>query len=241
MACTVAIVGGTHGNEMVGINEARELASELKDASVVFDLHNTTSCSGTMIIIGSDTDALTLQYCAGLVARQPARRVWLNVPTKHGARATHNVGSVAKCDIGLELGPLAHGLCRADLFATAQAVLHDCLDLSAQLLPAGGSAAATTLEVYRWSGELVPFPTDPGTGHVTAMVAPSLQDADWQPLNKGDPVFITFGGQVVRWEGDTVYPVFVNEVAYCAPPPLGNNAKVAFFPCSKEVLDVPAM
>ena len=45
----------------------------------------------------------------------------------------------------------------------------------------------------------------------------------------------------VRWEGPEVFPVFINEVAYCAPPPLGNAANVAFFPCQRETIVVPVL
>ena len=93
---------------------ARELAAELGGAAIVLDLHNTTSNSGTMIIISDELDTLTLQLAAALRAAEPDRRVWLPVPPGK-ERVLCNVGSVAACDIGIELGPQAHGLCRADM------------------------------------------------------------------------------------------------------------------------------
>jgi len=42
-----------------------------------------------------------------------------------------------------------------------------------------------------------------------------LQDCDWEPLNPGDPMFQTFDGKTIRYQGSgTVYPTFINEAAY---------------------------
>ena len=48
-------------------------------------------------------------------------------------------------------------------------------------------------------------------------------------------------GEPMLWDGAEVFPVFINEVAYCAPAPLGNAANVAFFPCTRETIVVPAL
>jgi aspartoacylase len=47
------------------------------------------------------------------------------------------------------------------------------------------------------------------------MIHPSLQGADYQPLQVGDPIFLRFTGEVICYEGvEGVCPVFVNEAAY---------------------------
>lgn len=41
------------------------------------------------------------------------------------------------------------------------------------------------------------------------------QDCDWEPLNPGDPMFLTFDGRTLEYKGgNTVYPTFINEAAY---------------------------
>ncbi|XDV20077.1 hypothetical protein PO909_025459 [Leuciscus waleckii] len=58
------------------------------------------------------------------------------------------------------------------------------------------------------------YPRDTN-GNITAMVHPHLQDCDWEPLNQGDPMFLTFDGRTILYEGaSTVYPTFINEAAY---------------------------
>lgn len=42
-----------------------------------------------------------------------------------------------------------------------------------------------------------------------------FQDGDWEPLNPGDPMFQTFDGKTIHYQGSgTVYPTFINEAAY---------------------------
>lgn len=41
-----------------------------------------------------------------------------------------------------------------------------------------------------------------------------LQDNDFQPLQPGDPVFLSFSGETLKHEGEEFYPFFVNECAY---------------------------
>ena len=62
---------------------------------------------------------------------------------------------------------------------------------------------------------------DSGAPHDTmlpgAVVAASLQDRDYEPLRKGEPLFEHLDGTIVPYDGsfgDVVYPVFINEAAY---------------------------
>ena len=42
-----------------------------------------------------------------------------------------------------------------------------------------------------------------------------FQDCDWEPLTPGDPMFQTFDGKTIPYEGaGAVYPTFINEAAY---------------------------
>lgn len=47
------------------------------------------------------------------------------------------------------------------------------------------------------------------------MIHPHRHLRDYEPLEPGDALFLTFGGEVVPYAGEsTVYPVFINEAAY---------------------------
>ena len=53
---------------------------------------------------------------------------------------------------------------------------------------------------------------------MTAMIHPSRQDADFQPLKDGDALFIDLQGNSIAFKAPqqdaTYYPVFINEAAY---------------------------
>ncbi len=47
------------------------------------------------------------------------------------------------------------------------------------------------------------------------MIHPQLQFQDYKPLHAGNPIFVTFDGEEIFYQGDDiVYPVFINEAAY---------------------------
>ncbi|MHC5826422.1 MAG: succinylglutamate desuccinylase/aspartoacylase domain-containing protein, partial [Nostoc sp.] len=50
---------------------------------------------------------------------------------------------------------------------------------------------------------------------IFGMIHPQLQDKDYQALNPGDPIFLTFDDQTIVYQGtSTVWPIFINEAAY---------------------------
>ena len=68
-------------------------------------------------------------------------------------------------------------------------------------------------EAFRLGHE-VKFPLDEN-GTRTAMLHHTLQDQDFLPLMPGHPVFRTFDGKDLLWEGEkATYPHFINEAAY---------------------------
>ena len=49
------------------------------------------------------------------------------------------------------------------------------------------------------------------------VVHPALQDADFQPISRGAPLFVAIDGSVIRYDGsfgEQVVPIFINEAAY---------------------------
>lgn len=62
----------------------------------------------------------------------------------------------------------------------------------------------------------------------------SLQDNDFKLLRRGDPIFISFTGETVKYDGDELYPFFVNEGAYY-------EKRVAFNLAKKITLSIPSI
>ncbi|XP_037543375.1 aspartoacylase isoform X1 [Nematolebias whitei] len=178
---------------------------------VIFDLHNTTSNMGCTLILESSKDCFNLQmmhYIKKAIA--PASCLVLlneNPDLKYSTSR-----SVAKHPVGLEVGPQPQGVLRSNIFQAMRVILKHALDFI-ELFNEGIAFPSCTVEVFRVL-ERIDYPRD-ANGNIIAMVHPNLQDCDWEPLNPGDPMFQTFDGQTIHYQGSgTVYPTFINEAAY---------------------------
>ncbi|XP_076130054.1 aspartoacylase [Alosa pseudoharengus] len=178
---------------------------------VIFDLHNTTSNMGSTLILESSTDHFTLQmvhYIKKAIA--PAScPVLLN---EHPLLKYSTSRSVAKHPIGLEVGPQPQGVLRSNIFESMRVIMKHALDFI-ELFNNGVEFPSCSVDVFKVQ-ERMDYPRDTN-GNITAMVHPDLQDCDWEPLNPGDPMFQTFDGRTIPYEGPSpVYPTFINEAAY---------------------------
>ncbi|XP_072350680.1 aspartoacylase-like isoform X2 [Scyliorhinus torazame] len=87
------------------------------------------------------------------------------------------------------------------------------------------------LEIYR-PLKNVDFPRDVDR-NISAIIHPERQDMDWVPLNPGDAVFLSLGEETIAYDGDsTVYPIFINEAAYY-------ETKTAFCATDRVMLQLP--
>uniref|UniRef100_A0A3B3BPN7 Aspartoacylase n=1 Tax=Oryzias melastigma TaxID=30732 RepID=A0A3B3BPN7_ORYME len=175
---------------------------------VIFDLHNTTSNMGCTLILESSKDHFNLQMM-NYIKVIPICLVLLN---EHPLLKYSTSRSVAKHPVGLEVGPQPQGVLRSNIFEAMRVILKHALDFI-ELFNEGMEFPPCTVEVFRVS-ERIDYPRD-ANGNIIAMVHPNLQDCDWEPLNPGDPMFQTFDGKTIPYQGScTVYPTFINEAAY---------------------------
>jgi aspartoacylase len=101
----------------------------------------------------------------------------------------------------------------AKLFQQTEELTHAILDYVENYNQGKHLSIPSSLTLYQCV-EMVDYPKD-WQGELQAMIHPQLQFQDYQPLNPGDPMFLTFDGQVIPYQGQsTVYPVFINEAAY---------------------------
>ena len=108
---------------------------------------------------------------------------------------------------------------RADVVASTERALRILLRYCELCASDNAPEPPLTMPLYLDQGK-VPFVTPSlveGSALPGALVARSLQDRDFEPLHKGDPLWERFDGTVVPYDGscgDPTYPVFVNEAAY---------------------------
>uniref|UniRef100_H3CX10 Aspartoacylase n=1 Tax=Tetraodon nigroviridis TaxID=99883 RepID=H3CX10_TETNG len=177
---------------------------------VIFDLHNTTSNMGCTLILENSKDHFNLQMM-NYIKKAVAPACCLVLLNEHPLLKYSTSRSVAKHPVGLEVGPQPQGVLRS-IFESMRIILKHALDFI-ELFNEGVEFPACTVEVFRVL-ERVDYPRDTN-GNIIAMVHPNLQDCDWEPLTPGDPMFQTFDGKTIYYQGPgTVYPTFINEAAY---------------------------
>jgi len=175
----------------------------------IVDLHTTTSNMGLSIVIGTDS-ALAWQAAAYLKEKNPQVHIFRwEGDTDHSPF----VDSIAKHGFAIEVGAVPQGVLRADLFFGTEKLIQHLLDFFEKFNRGEHKVPYGELEIYD-SVRLVDFPRDQD-GEIAAMVHPYLQDNDYSPVEKGDPLFVAMDGREIAYQGEEkLYALFINEAAY---------------------------
>lgn len=205
-------------------------------SDMCIDLHTTTANMGCTIIVNSYCDlafriAAFVQtqwkerHCdgqnswkgidnSGLTDHLPSLQVYVHETTQDEAPY---LCSVSRAGITVEVGPTPQGLLRADVVATTQHALRLILKYLDLHYSGKAPAPPSKLSVYVDRGK-IPWPdSDDPNALPGALVVPSLQDRDFEPLKVGDPMFVKLDGSVLVYDGSlgpVVNPIFINEAAY---------------------------
>lgn len=201
---------GLYGYEEI---RAREIANRFGDngttpVDVIVDLHTTTANMGLTVII--DEHPFNVRLAAYLQSIYPQVRVY-----DLARSPIEKSGLPSLCQKGctIEVGPIAQGVLQADLFQQTEALLHSCLNYLDEYNQGSVPAVNPNLTYYKHLGA-IDFPRNQ-SGEIQAMIHPSLQFRDYELLHPHDPLFLTFDGKTIPYEGNSVvYPVFINEAAY---------------------------
>uniref|UniRef100_A0A3Q4AUE5 N-acyl-aromatic-L-amino acid amidohydrolase n=1 Tax=Mola mola TaxID=94237 RepID=A0A3Q4AUE5_MOLML len=191
-------------NAQLGPKESRE------GVDLLCDIHNTTSNMGLCLIFYS-LDCVPLhifKYIQSKMTSTPVRAIQLDEPKSEA----FSLESVGKHGFALEVGPQPNGVLRADIYNMVKQAIDLCIEWI-QGFNSGSTFEGGEVEVYTWVKN-VDYPRDPTTKEITAAIHPQLQDNDFKLLRPGDPTFLTFFGETVKYEGEELYPYFVNENAY---------------------------
>ncbi len=175
---------------------------------VIIDLHSTTANMG-MTLLPTSQQAFNLQLMAHLSEQDPTVRVCL------GASQTNPMlRSVVPFGCTIEVGAIAQGVLDAHWFQRTEQMIHRILDYLEALNQGTLSLMKpASLTVYQ-SIESIDYPRT-ASGELAAMIHPQLQGRDYQALEPGDSMFLTWAGDRICYQGDAiVYPIFINEAAY---------------------------
>ncbi len=193
---------------------AKAIAAQLKpenqpDVDVIIDLHSTTANMG-LTILPSSKQPFNLRLAAYLSELDPAVRVCCGVQC---SQDTPMLRSLAPLGCTLEVGAIAQGILDAHRFQQTERLIHAILDYLEAMNQGNPPPVSSHLTLYQAIAS-VDYPRN-AAGELQAMIHPQLQFKDYEPLHPGEPMFLTFTGETLPFQGEsTVFPVFINEAAY---------------------------
>ncbi|WP_221643063.1 aspartoacylase [Nostoc sp. 2RC] len=174
---------------------------------VVVDIHSTTANMGLTVI--THEHPFNLQLVAYLQSVNPLVKVYI-LPKSLEASSLPSI-----CELGctIEVGAIPQGILQADRFEETERLVNDILNYLELYNRGEVPLFKNSFTVYSHCGT-IDYPRNE-SGEIQAMIHPQLQFQDYQPLNPGTPMFLTFKGEAIAYEGtSTIYPVFINEAAY---------------------------
>lgn len=180
----------------------------------IIDLHTATSNMGLTIILNND-DQLSLNAACFLKRKYPEITLIKSKILNEKAPYTN---AMAKSGLTVEVGSVASNVIKASLVIAVKKMVLDLLnwDLSEE-------ESVNTVEYYQMIGP-ISFPQS-----CEWMIHPSLEDMAFNPIKKGDPLFINILEEVIPYEDEnTIYPFFINEEAY-------QTDRIAMVASTKEV------
>ena len=176
----------------------------------IIDLHNTTSNMGPTLILFRSDD-FNKKMGAYVLSKMPEAVV---IFEDHIPVEEHRyLASIAPQGVIVEIGPQPQSVVRQDVLDWMECMTHAILDFvelyNTEQLP----ELVSEYEAYIFVEELT-LPQD-DQGERIGMVHKNVQDSDFKPLVKGDPIFTLFDGGEITYQGDyEAYPHFINEAAY---------------------------
>ena len=178
-------------------------------AEFILDLHSSSANMGLTLIL-VNKHLFNLRLAAYLSMIEPRLKIYSWTEEK---QETSFLNSLCELGFSLEVGPITPGTLRATIFQETENIVHHVLDYldkyNQGLLP----VADQELTVYQYL-KTIDYPKDE-MGEIIAMIHPQLENRDYQKLQPGEPLFLTFAGETIYYQGqEAVWPLFINEVAY---------------------------
>ncbi len=180
----------------------------------IIDLHTSTANMQTNIVL-TRIDRFHLQLVAFLKSQLPDVVITSETDLMDDH---HFLESIADKGILLEVGPIPQASIEYHCFDTTQKAVRACLDfIEAFNQPSQNDSGLLKnlpddIEIMTYYSKIY-FPTDEND-EITASVHPSLIGKAYPKINQGDPIFKSFDGQDILYQGESTYLAFINEAAY---------------------------
>jgi aspartoacylase len=197
--------------------------------NMIIDMHTTTANMGVTIIL-VNSHPYNFQLASYVKSKVPNCFIYYTSARSYTGDTDHPfLNSIAPYGFLLEVGPIANGIVRHDVLCQTNIAIEAALEFVSKTNAGKRPAINHQMEVYKHL-QTVTFPVD-AAGNISALIHSHIQDRDYHPIQKGDPIFETLEGDTIRLEEEGVfYPVFINEAAYY-------YKKIAFSLAEKVVID----
>ena len=217
------------------INRSEYLINEYgfqgpKSCPIVIDLHTTTSCMGTSIVMYGRRQR---DFClAAILQSKFGLPIYLHEKDK---KQTGFLVEAWPCGLVIEIGPVAQNHYDSEITERFLIILDFLGDLINNLqnnrinLP-----SEISLNVHQKS---IDYPRNENF-EINALIHPLRVNNDWKRIEEGDPLFLDIDNKVTTYEGEEkIYPLFIGEAAYREKHIAMSFTKKEIYKCDKELIN----
>ncbi len=194
------------------INRSKYLLNEYgfkgnQECPIVIDLHTTTSCMGTSIVMYGRRQR---DFClAAILQSKFGLPIYLHEKDKN---QTGFLVEAWPCGLVIEIGPVAQNHYDSKITERFLIILDFLADLINNLqnnrinLP-----SEISFFVHQKS---IDYPRNENCD-INALIHPLRINNDWKSIEEGDPLFLDIHNEIKFYEGnEKLYPLFIGEAAY---------------------------
>tara|TARA_B100000212_G_C27366061_1_gene530394 strand:- start:373 stop:1272 length:900 start_codon:yes stop_codon:yes gene_type:complete len=174
---------------------------------IVIDLHTTTACMGTSIVMYGRREK---DFClAGILQSALGLPIYLHEKDKN---QTGFLVEAWPCGLVIEIGPVAQNHYDSKIVERFLVILNflgEIINYSKN----NSLHLPREISVFVHQNS-IDYPRDENS-EINALIHPLRINQDWQGIRKGDPLFLTKDNNTLIYEGEEkIYPVFIGEAAY---------------------------
>ena len=189
--------------------EIKEIITS-NNVDFLLDIHSTTADVGGLSIILVNDHPFNISVAAYLSEINPEVRICSFFEKD---KPTSFLNSLSPLGFAIEVGPIAQSVLAFSLFQKTEQLVKEILDFIDRWNSGGMTSQSEFVTVYQ-KLKTVNFPIN-SSNELTAFIHPKIKD--FVPIKTGDPLFISFDGEVINYTGtQELYPYLVNEAAYYA-------------------------
>ncbi len=199
-------------NSIYEINRANYLVEKFgvngsDPCDIAIDLHTTTSNMGTSIVMYGRR---IKDFClAALLQHKFGLPIYLH---EKDQKQTGFLVEAWPCGLVIEIGSVAQNFYDPKIINRFLIIIKALRD-EINKLKNNQIKLAKDLVVHVHQGS-IDYPREKN-GNINALIHPSRMNQDWKPIKTSDPLFMDMEGNTQTYKGeDTIWPVFIGEVAY---------------------------